>query len=424
MAFPETYEQIIKEENINDGGYVQMEWNDTACEPLPVGTVCPIDGDYILFSAYYPSQSSAYCFRYAPKFLHRLAQLDYLPFYFKTKAVTGTDGEGNVEYEDVVLSTYPYTGNISTIAQALANCLSDHGDLGAWTADTSGLSNNIIQSINFDGATIKGAASMIGDAFGVDYHFEWSSRTVRFGSQEPSGGAPSYGTAQIGENGVTESAGVLVSATDGGIQYNTFRILGGTRNMSKKTLKGQNVQVTQRLMLDGDSILGGGSPKIMKDLVFDDIYPKMELWLYDVKERRCWLTDENGKKIVDSQRENAETGGTEYTYKQYSKWYFKLAYWNGTELVPYVFDPSLIIAGLPLQMVFQPNYADGALPQPLVGREFELTYFDSASPAREKEADDTGDGYQPVHGEFRIIFKVEGGMILPSTSDEGVRPYY
>ena len=422
MAFPETYESIIKEENLSDGGYVQMEWNDTEGAPIAAGTACPIDGDYLLFSTYWPSQQSAYSYRYAPKFLHRLAQLDYLPFYFKTKAVTGTDSDGNVEYEDVVLSTYPYTGNIQTIAAALAECLSGHGDLGAWTSDTSGLSSSVIQSIRFDGATVKSAAASIADAFGVDYQFIWGSHTIKFGAFDMEGSTPGYGTAQIVENG-TENAGVLVSATDGGIQYNTFRILGGTRNMSKKTIKGQNVQVTQRLMLDGDSILGGGSPRFMKDLVFDDIYPKMELWLYDVHERRCWLTDENGKKIVDSQTTNPETGAIETTYKQYSKWYFKLAYWNGSELVPYVFDTSLIIEGLPLSLVFQPNYADGALPQPLVGREFELTYFDAASPAREKEADDTGDGYQPVHGEYRIIYKVEGGMILPSTSAEKACPY-
>ena len=422
MAFPETYESIIKEENINDGGYVQMEWNDTTSAPIAAGTACPIDSDYLLFSTYWPSQQSAYSYRYAPKFLHRLAQLDYLPFYFKTEAVTGTDGAGNVTYEDVVLSTYPYTGNIQTIAAALADCLSDHGDLGEWTADTGGLSSSVIQSIRFDGATVKSAAAAIADAFGVDYHFIWSSHTIQFGAFDMDGSTPSYGTAQVGENG-TENAGVLVSATDGGIQYNTFRILGGTKNMSKKTIRGQNVQVTQRLMLDGDSILGGGSPRIMKDLVFDDIYPKMELWLYDVHERRCWLTDENGKKIIDSTETDPETGGTITHYKQYSKWYFKLAYWNGSEMVPYSFDTNLIIEGLPLSMEFQPNYADGALPQPLVGREFELTYFDALSPAREKEDDDIGDGYQPSHGEFRIIFKVDGGLILPSTSDEGIRPY-
>ena len=425
MAFPinNVFESIVKEQNISDGGYVQMEWNSTDNSSLPVGTNCPIDSDYILFSTYHPSQQNAYGYHYSVKFLHRMAQLDYLPFYFNTKAVTGVDGSGNVTYEDVVLSTYPYTGNISTIANALAACLSDHGDLGTWTADTSGLSGSVTASINFDGATVKSAAQAIADAFGVDYQFIWSSRTIKFGSFDMNGDTPSYGQARTGANGITETVGTLVSATDGGIQYNTFRILGGTRNMSKKTIKGQNVQVTQRLMLDGDSILGGGSPKIMKDLVFDDIYPKMELWMYDVHERRCWLTDENGKKIIDSTETDPETGGTITHYKQYSKWYFKLAYWNGSELVPYSFDTNLIIEGLPLSMEFQPNYADGALPQPLVGREFELTYFDALSPAREKEDDDIGDGYQPSHGEFRIIFKVDGGLILPSTSDEGIRPY-
>lgn len=430
MAFPDAYISIIKEENINDGGYVQLEWNDTESEPLSVGTECPIDSNYILFSKYYPNQSAAGRFRYNPKFMHRLYQLDFLPFYFNTEAVTGVDGSGNVTYEDVVLSTYPYTGNISTIANALADCLNDHGDLGEWTADTSGLSNSIIKSINFDGATIKSAAKAIADAYGVDYYFIWSTRTIKFGNFDAEGVEPSYGTTAMSENGVTETTDKLVSASDGGVQYNTFRVLGGTKNMSKKTVRGQNVQVTQRLMLDeNDSIIdtrpaGSNLPKIMKDIVFDDIFPKMELWMYDVHERRCYLTDENGKKIIDSQTIDPETGGTITTYKQFSKWYFKLARWNGTELVPYVFNTNLIIEGLKLAMEFQPNYEDNALPQPLVGREFELTYFDAANPAAEVDENDVnGSGYQPVHGEYRIIFKVEGNMILPSTSEENIRPY-
>lgn len=430
MAFPDAYISIIKEENINDGGYVQLEWNDTDSEPLSVGTECPIDSNYILFSKYYPNQSAAGRFRYNPKFMHRLYQLDFLPFYFNTEAVTGVDGSGNVTYEDVVLSTYPYTGNISTIANALADCLNDHGDLGEWTADTSGLSNSVIKSINFDGATIKSAAKAIADAYGVDYYFIWSTRTIKFGNFDAEGVEPSYGTTAMSENGVTETTDKLVSASDGGVQYNTFRVLGGTKNMSKKTVRGQNVQVTQRLMLDeNDSIIdtrpaGSNLPKIMKDIVFDDIFPKMELWMYDVHERRCYLTDENGKKIIDSQTIDPETGGTITTYKQFSKWYFKLARWNGTELVPYVFNTNLIIEGLKLAMEFQPNYEDNALPQPLVGREFELTYFDAANPAAEVDENDVnGSGYQPVHGEYRIIFKVEGNMILPSTSEENIRPY-
>ena len=430
MAFPDAYISIIKEENINDGGYIQLEWNDTESEPLSVGTECPIDSNYILFSKYYPNQSAAGRFRYNPKFMHRLYQLDFLPFYFNTEAVTGVDGSGNVTYEDVVLSTYPYTGNISTIANALADCLNDHGDLGEWTADTSGLSNSVIKSINFDGATIKSAAKAIADAYGVDYYFIWSTRTIKFGNFDAEGVEPSYGTTAMSENGVTETTDKLVSASDGGVQYNTFRVLGGTKNMSKKTVRGQNVQVTQRLMLDeNDSIIdtrpaGSNLPKIMKDIVFDDIFPKMELWMYDVHERRCYLTDENGKKIIDSQTIDPETGGTITTYKQFSKWYFKLARWNGTELVPYVFNTNLIIEGLKLAMEFQPNYEDNALPQPLVGREFELTYFDAANPATEVDENDVNDsGYQPVHGEYRIIFKVEGNMILPSTSEENIRPY-
>jgi hypothetical protein len=416
MAFPEAYISKIKEENFVDGGNVQLEWNDTVNTPLDVGTVCPIDSDYILFSKYYPNQVSAYEYRYTPRFLHKLAQTNYLPFYFKTRAVG--------EQSEIILATYPYTGNIYTVANALAKCLTDHGDLGQWTADTSGLSDSIIKSVNFDGATIKSAAAAIADAFGVDYYFIWSTHTIKFGSYAAAS-SPDFGTNQTAENG-TENIGSLVSATDGGIQYNVFRILGGTKNMSKKTISGQNVQVTQRL---GGNIIdtrpaGSTLPKIMKDLVFDDIYPKMELWMYDVHERRCYLQDENGKKIIDTTFLNPETGEEEHTYKQYSKWYFKLARWNGSELVPYIFDTNLQIQNMPLAMLFQPNYDDNALPQPLVGREYELVYFSSANPELELDDFDVNpSGYQPIHGEFRIIFKVEGNMILPSTYESGIRPY-
>ena len=412
------YDSIVREQNISDGGYVQMEWSDSDNTSLPVGSVCPVDDRYILFSEYYPSQSAVNNYRYSVKYLHRLAQTAYLPFYFKTQAV-GEDGG----YEDIILATYPYTGPIGTIADALAECLTDHGDLGSWTAEVSGLSGSTIASINFDGATIKSAAQAIADAYGTDYAFDWERHVIRFGTLGTGGESPVYGTVTTQDNG-TENAGTLVSATDGGIQYNTFRILGGTRNMSKKTIRGRNVQVTQRLMLDeNDSIIGGGTPKIMKDLVFDDIYPKMELWIYDVHERRCWLTDENGKKIVDHMEEDPITGEEIPVYKQYSKWYFRLAYWNGTQLVPYTLDTSLIIEGLPLSMVFQPNYEEGALPQPLVGREFELVYFSGPNPPAEHEADDVIDGgYQPSQGEFRIVFRLEGATILPSTSEEALVP--
>lgn len=424
------YESVIKEENINDGGSIQLEWNDTVGTPIEAGTPCPIDSDYVLLVKYYPSQTSVENYHYNVTFPHKMAQMDYLPFYFKTRAVGGYDENGELESGEIDLSTYPYTGNIQTIAEALADCLTEHEELGIWTADTQGLSGSIIASINFDGATIKSAASAIAEAFDVDYWFEWSSHTIKFGVFDASNETPPSVSVVTDENGVTAGVEALVSTSGGDVQYNVFRILGGTKNMSKKTIEGKNMQVTQRLMLDAnDSIidtrpLGSTLPKIMKDLVFDDIYPKMELWIYDVHERQCWLTDENGKKIVDREEYNSQTGETDTIYKTYSKWYFKLARWNGQELVPYIFDPSLIIEGKTLSMVFQPNYEEDALPQPLIGREFELSYYEAAYPANENGADDVNpNGYTPTHGEFRIIFKVEGDMILPSTGEEGLRPY-
>jgi len=413
-TYPQVYETAIKESNLQNGGYIQLEWNSTEHTPLNAGEVCPIDSDYMLFSKHYPSQTSANGFRYSPKFQHKLTQLGYLPLYFKTQ-----DAEG----ANVVLSTFPYNGNAATIAQYLVACLNEHGDLGTWTVGTISVSG--IVSISFDGATIKSGAQQIADAFDTEYYFNYADHTFNLGAitEENNGDGPAY------------EPGTLVTASDGGIQYNTFRILGGTKNMAKRTLSGQNVAVTERLMLDPTeypgSIIGSGNPRIMKDIVFDDVYPRMELYMYNLRERRCYLCDDEGNRIPDTYVKDSDnnividpqTGLPQVaTYKQYSKWYFRLAYWNGTQLVNYNFDPNLIIADLPLSMVFQPNYADGALDQPLIGREFELTYFSEQT--NEHGADDVSDTpFVANAGDYRIIFSVQSGMILPSTSTEMICPY-
>lgn len=414
MAYPSVYESAVKEANLQDGGYVQLEWNSTDHTPLNVGEVCPLDSDYMLFTKHYPNQQSAFSWRYSPKYLHKLAQLAYLPLYFKT-----LDVEGN----DVVLSTFPFNGTARVIAQYLVDCLNEHGDLGTWTVGTINVSGTV--SISFDGATIKSGAQQIADAYDTEYYFNYADHTFNIGAitQQNGGSSPAY------------EPGTLVTASDGGIIYNTFRILGGTKNMAKKTLSGQNVAVTERLMLDATqypgSIMGGGSPRIMKDLVFDDVYPKMELYMYNLRERSCYLCDDDGNKIPDTFVKDAnnnviidpQTGLPQVaTYKTYSKWYFRLAYWDGTQLVDYEFDTDLLIADLPLSMVFQPNYADGALNQPLIGREFELTYF--AEQTTEHGSDDVSpDPFVANAGDFRIIFSVDSGMVLPSTSTEMICPY-
>lgn len=414
MAYPSVYESAVKEANLQDGGYVQLEWNSTDHTPLNVGEVCPLDSDYMLFTKHYPNQQSAFSWRYSPKYLHKLAQLAYLPLYFKT-----LDVEGN----NVVLSTFPFNGTARVIAQYLVDCLNEHGDLGTWTVGTINVSGTV--SISFDGATIKSGAQQIADAYDTEYYFNYADHTFNIGAitQQNGGSSPAY------------EPGTLVTASDGGIIYNTFRILGGTKNIAKKTLSGQNVAVTERLMLDATqypgSIMGGGSPRIMKDLVFDDVYPKMELYMYNLRERSCYLCDDDGNKIPDTFVKDAnnnviidpQTGLPQVaTYKTYSKWYFRLAYWDGTQLVDYEFDTDLLIADLPLSMVFQPNYADGALNQPLIGREFELTYF--AEQTTEHGSDDVSpDPFVANAGDFRIIFSVDSGMVLPSTSTEMICPY-
>ena len=159
-----------------------------------------------------------------------------------------------------------------------------------------------------------------------------------------------------------------------------------------------------------------------KILVFDEIFPKMELFIDDVHERTCFMLDENGNRIETTSDDNtAETvivdGVTKY-YKTYSKWYVHLIDANGDD---FELDKTKIFEGQTLKMLFQPNY-DSQYSTPLIGREFEVVYFDTET--HEYEADDTDiNGYTAEEGWFRICFEAQGETVIPTVSSIGLIPH-
>jgi len=255
--------------------------------------------------------------------------------------------------------------------------------VGSWLADMGSTSmNHAVVSLSFDGCSVKEAAARIADALGCNVFWDWVNHVIRF----------------------------VAGTTLEGDSYDGIHILGGTRNMGKKALSGGYAAVTQRLTIDdGDSIIGGGGLGLIKEVVLDDIYPKMELRISSARCRLCYLTDESGKKISDG------SGG----YKQYAKWYIRLSHSDGT---PYVFDPSLLINDKPLGILFQPDYASGGS-CPLAGREFELVYFSTETP--EWGTDDVvpvSEAFRAAAGEYRIVFQAEGDKILPTLPADQLVP--
>lgn len=401
FTLPSVYESARLNDNVDGTGGITISWNADTYEVLPVGASVHFKGvKYSLLEPYAPSDASKVHVRYEPTFLHPLARLTRVPFYITSREVSGST---------VDLYTSSFTGLPRTIAQKLCDFMTEYGEIDSefkqtflmegetpktWTYQLSITNANSAITVDFDGCSIKAAASRIADAIGCNVFFDWNAHVIRF----------------------------IAGSTISGEYYNCFRVLGGTTNMAKKSLSGSYAPVIQRLMLNEaqypGSVIVHGTPSIRltTDLIFDDIYPKLELYISNVRQRLCFLTDENGERIPDTYT-TVDGQQVVATYKVYTKWYVKLEYKDKT---PYTHDVGIQIDDKPLGLLFQPDYTNTEDTCPLAGRQFEVVYFDSYT--SEWEEDDAIDAttirpstnpFGVDAGWFRIIFTSEGDTILP-----------
>lgn len=344
-------------ESINGDGSLTLSWKSAKSGVIAAGTTL---GDYVMLETYAPTGSGDGIYQWSPKFTDMSSILGKTLFF---KTVETTDGG------KLTLYTFSFTGPASTLITDLQEFLGALG--GGWSVEASDAVRNSEQliTVSFDGDTVKSAVTKIADACGVNAYYVKCKICIGMSSAYA---AESY--------------------------YNRFVVLGGTRNMAKKTAKGGYAAITQRLTIDdnGSIISKGRGPAMTKLLVFDDIYPKMELVITSVRARLCYLLDETGNKIPDGKD----------GYKQYAKWYVRLGIANAEgDIEAYGFDAKLIIKGKPLGILFQSG--------PLTGREFELSYFEKST--TEKEKDDVSEsGFAVQAGEYRIIMQADGDTLLPS----------
>jgi hypothetical protein len=387
------HESATLNDNLEHSGGITLTWNSEQGDTLSVGASVVHDGTkYSLLDPYTPQKAGPRHWRYEPCFRHPVARLSRVPFY-----ITSRDAGGNV----IQLSTSNFTGYAKTIANKLAAFFAEYGSVdaefgdtfGVWTASFNGLNQETIGmiTVDFDGCSISEAANRIADAIGCNVFFDWSAHAIRF------------------------VAGTSIE----GDYYNCFHVLGGTTNMAKKTVEGLYAPVTQRLTLPAEypgsimTIVDNPPIRLTKDLIFENIYPKMELKVSSVRQRVCWMTDEEGKKVPttagDSQGRLFEDG--QY-YKVYAKWYVKLTHVDGTA---FTFDPSTIVQDKNLEMLFHPDYTNLQTTSPLAGRQFEAVFFEADTPEwTEDDVLPQTDRFVAQAGEFRIIFTADNGNIIPS----------
>ena len=443
-------------EELMKSNYVQLSWNDAKKYTLPVGSyIVPFPDEhnpytsqdtrypikYRLFEPYIPEAKHETNYVYEPQFQHPIMWLSYLPLML----ITGNISDWN---DAIKKTTWGYTGTPRQIAAFIVDCinwLSNHvpafGDImgDGWTAcvDTD-LAPTV--TVNFESTSIMGGASQIASACDCEFHFDYAQKQFRLGIIR-------YGEEFEMITGV--NVGVASVSRTKKDYHNAFLVKGSTRNLSQPTDGGENMQVTERLTLDPikypdsiiytdpdgkflsrDEFLALGMPSLIEELVFDDIYPKLELYLYNVRERKCWKLDsETGNKVEDEDGEE-DTDGKKY--KTYSKWYFRLAYpiyitdSDGNRTVSrwviYKLSDKNIIEGQTAQITFLPNYENDAKPSLMLGQgDFDVVYFDKQT--QEKGEDDINEnGFTALEGDYRIVFKEDNNVIIPTTSKGGIFP--
>ena len=421
LAEPLITKEAVHEQEMMKSNFVRLSWTDTKCMTLPVGAhIKPYDDGvkYVLLDPYTPTAQKHAKFKYEPEFQHPIMWLGKMPFIHK-------QGDTSSWATTIKKFDWTYTGMPATMANEVCVYLNWLGRVypafGAaigtrWTARVSG---NLPPTITFtfNSVDIMSAAAEMANQCQCEYHFDFEQQIFYFGVVEYSRGSGGRLELKSGRN-----VGVPSVSQSKEAFYNCFVVKGGTRNISQQTPSGDNVQVTQRLSLDEskypDSIIdirkSSSEPMLVKELLFDDIYPKMELYLYNPRERVCYMLDEEtGEKVID---ENDPTG-----YKTYSKWYVRLAYKKDGVWHDYTIDPEKdLIKDKPLSLAFQPNYESKHFTSPLTGREFELVYFDKTT--NEKEDDDVSpNGFTAQPGDYRIVF-LEGDIIIPTSSRGGLYP--
>ena len=425
---PPTTQDAVHVEELMRSDYVRLSWNDTSKVKLPVGAYVMLDGvKYSLLDEYTPQSVSECSFKYEPEFQHPYMALGRMPLPYYGK---------DANNQEVVDYDWNITDKPANILAYICACINKalgiepRSDVGWGFVLTSPL-DVVTATCSFNSVDILSGLAEICNKFSTDngtaeYVIDWENRVIRFGVNISVGSAVSL---KVGEN-------ICPASVNGSKDkyYNRFVVKGSTRNVSRKSVNGQeNVSTNTRLTLDPDKYPKGyidkvkaGETAFTKVLVYDDIFPRLDLYAYDVRERTLDIVDNKGHKVFDKMVNGKKT------YKKYSIWYLRLAYptYNADGKTIARWDDfkapkDIVLDGYALKAVFLPN--ETGKNSALAGREFEMRFHDEHPTFPRKNDPETGlvedTGMQVNVGDYEIKFNDEGGMIIPTTSAQGLVPY-
>lgn len=437
------------EQELMKSDFIALEWNDDTYRSLPSGAYIMPFGDqegdphYTLYADYEPENNNG-VYVYKPEFQAPCMILAHTPCLFKTN---------NSQEQPIKQVDWVYTGNLQLIVGHIITIifeeLAKHLEAVIKIKSTTSLPASA--TCTFSGVDIMSALNEICSQFGgLDWHVDWEGGLLYIGDV----------TAGGDEYVIDPETGKLVPRQDGGttpaqltegdnVQFasvnrngqpfaNYFIVRGGTRNITIQTQSGNHVQTDTRLELNPtlypNSVMDERTdkqhePKVQKILIFDNVYPHLNLYAYNIRKRTRILKDkETGAYIPKSYDEH----GNVTEYKTYSVYYMRLAYPTNEAMTTWEDYPNHdkkleIMNGRKLTCSFEPN-EDGTH-SALAGREFELFYYETDQPriapvptkvpGTLPAYEDTG--VEISEGEYEIFFTEDNEMIIPN--DDTLEPW-
>lgn len=447
------------EQELGRSDLVRLSWQSDVKLTLPAGAyIIPFDDGlkYRLLNAYTPTEDDK-GFKYTTEFQHPLMWLSRVPFLYDT-----TDADKN----PIKQQEWSYDGLTTNALEYACKAINEALNITTESEKfTFTLCGNVDSSVSFSVSSndILSVLSSIAQGCknnACEWHLSWKHKALYFGQISINLGED-VPTLKVHEN--IQKASVSDSKEP---YYNCFYPQGSTKNMSTKALVGTgNVATLARLGLDKsvypdgyvyvdtegnvitkEAFEASGEIKQTLALSFDDVYPHIDLYVYNVRKHVRYLKNSQTNTIELDSRGNKKT---------YTIWYMRLAFpsvtkiagktainithdkdESGNIITHYWYDYEIdrtkqVLQGYTLKGIFKVNThaVDGqydTLTQGLVGQPngqegFELHYHEINSQIAPKPNE--GDsGVDILKGDYEILKYQSGDTIIPTNESEGLYP--